>query len=75
MIVRLILALIIFVGVALGMLLLADLLGVGLGGVPVAMVIAAWLKQWAWVVGFLAGAWYFFSGGLPAWPRRTPPSA
>ena len=46
-------------------LLLVGLLGpilVGLG-VPIAVTVGEFFVKWGWVLGVLAGLWYFFAGG------------
>lgn len=32
--------------------------------VPIAVTIGDFLSAWGWVIGVLAGLWYFFSGGF-----------
>lgn len=46
-------------------LLLVGLLGpilTGLG-VPIAVTVGAFFTKYGWVLGVLAGLWYFFAGG------------
>ena len=31
--------------------------------VPILVTIGGFLTQWGWVLGVLAGLWYYFSGG------------
>ena len=31
-------------------------------GVPIAVTIGAFLIKWGWILGVLAGIWFFFSG-------------
>lgn len=62
MIGRIVLALIVAIVVGLGLTALLGPILVGLG-VPIAMVIGAFFIQWGWVLGVLAGLWFFFSGG------------
>jgi hypothetical protein len=38
-------------------------------GVPPAAIVGEFLTKWAWVLGILAGLWYFVSGST--WPRRA----
>ena len=54
------------VGVVTGLVCL--LLGAVLGSmdIPPVSAIAGFLTRWAWVIGILAGLWYFFAGG--SWP-------
>ena len=60
MIARIVLAVI--VGVVVGLLCL--LLGTILGslGIPIAEAVGHWFREWGWVLGVLAGLWYFFAG-------------
>ncbi len=62
MIQRLVLALVVAVVVGLGLILLGDVL-VTLK-VPIAVTIGGFLAEWGWVLGVLAGLWYFFRGGF-----------
>lgn len=32
-------------------------------GIPIAATVGGFLEQYCWVIGVLAGLWYFFSGG------------
>lgn len=61
MIARLVLAVVVAMVVGLGCILLGSILA-GLG-VPIAKTVGGFLTQWGWVLGVLAGLWYFFSGG------------
>lgn len=60
MIGRIVLAVV--VGAAVGLLCL--LLGMLLGavGIPFVATVGSFLSTWAWVIGILAGLWWFFSG-------------
>lgn len=65
------------VAVIVGLLLVA-LLGpiLVLLAVPIAVVVGNFLVQWGWVLGILAGLWFFFAGPRYSgpWPwTRTPP--
>lgn len=31
--------------------------------IPIAVAVGGFLEQWAWVIGVLAGIWFFFTGG------------
>lgn len=59
------LGLAVVVGVAVG--LIALFLGTVLNSlaVPPATAVGGFLIQWCWVLGILAGVWYFFRGSLP----------
>jgi hypothetical protein len=63
MIARLVLALVVAIVVGLG---LSALLGPILASmdVPIAVVIGTFFIKWGWVLGVLAGLWYFFAGGF-----------
>lgn len=32
-------------------------------GIPIAATVGGFLEQYGWVIGVLAGLWYFFTGG------------
>lgn len=51
-------------------LLLVGLLGPVLVSlaVPIAVTVGHFFVRWGWVIGVLAGIWYFVSGS--SWPRR-----
>jgi hypothetical protein len=66
---RLVLAVVIAVVVGLVCLLLGGILA-GLG-VPIAKTVGDFLEHWGWVLGVLAGLWYFFAGGF-AFPSVRP---
>jgi len=57
------------VGIVLTALLGPILISVN---VPIAEVIGKFFKEWGFVIGVLAGLWYFFAGGGFTWPSRTP---
>lgn len=61
MIGRIVLALIIAIVVGLGLTALLGPILVGLA-VPIAVTIGAFFVTWGWVLGVLAGLWYFFAG-------------
>ncbi len=61
MIARLVLAVVVAVVVGLVCILLGDILSTL--KVPIAVTIGDFLSAWGWVIGVLAGLWYFFSGG------------
>ncbi len=63
MIQRIVTAILIAVAVGLVCLLLGLLLRSL--GVPPAAVVGAFLTGYAWVIGLLAGLFYFVRGGLP----------
>lgn len=42
--------------------------------IPPIEAIGHFLNQWAWVIGVLAGLWYFFAGGGFSWPTIGPKS-
>lgn len=52
--------------VALAVGLLCLLLGAVLGAlnVPIAETVGHWFREFAWVLGILAGVWYFITGTL-----------
>lgn len=67
MIARLVLALV--VAIIVGLLLTAVLGPIlVMLAVPIAVVIGDFFIRWGWVLGILAGLWFFFSGGPVAWP-------
>jgi uncharacterized membrane protein YvlD (DUF360 family) len=68
---RLVLALVVAIVVGLGLTALLGPILVSLA-VPIAVVIGDFFVKWGWVIGVLAGLWYFFAGGfsLPQWPHR-----
>jgi hypothetical protein len=57
---RVVLAVVVAVVVGLACMLLGAIL-TSLA-VPIAVTIGAFLVQWGWVLGVLAGLWFFFSG-------------
>ena len=61
MIAKLILSVVVAVVVGLVCLLLGSILASL--SVPIATTIGDFLARWAWVIGILAGLWYFFTGG------------
>jgi hypothetical protein len=65
MLTRIILALIVAVAVGLLCILLGSVLASL--NVPITDTIGSFLRQWGWVIGVLAGLWYFFSG--QTWPK------
>jgi len=70
---RIALAVVVAIAVGLACILLGGILGSL--GVPPAETVGHFLTAYGWVIGILAGLWYFFSGGSIGWPRRTPPQA
>ena len=59
---RIILAVIVFIGITLGCILLGDILvSINLG---VAVTVGNFLKSYGAGIGILAGLWYFFKGSL-----------
>lgn len=58
---NIVLAVVVAVAVTLACILLGSIL-VALG-VSVAVAVGGFLKEWAGVIGVLAGLWYFFAGG------------
>lgn len=62
MIGRVVLAVVVAVVVGLLCILLGGIL-VTLQ-VPIAVTVGGFLVQWGWVLGVLAGLWYFFRGNL-----------
>ena len=65
MLTRIIQAVIVAAAVGLGCLFLGMLLASL--GIPITDAVAAFLTTWGWVIGVLAGLWYFFGGG--SFPR------
>jgi hypothetical protein len=61
MIARLVLALVVAIVTGLVCLLLGSILGSL--DVPIATTIGGFLTHWGWVIGILAGLWFYFSGG------------
>jgi uncharacterized membrane protein YvlD (DUF360 family) len=35
--------------------------------IPIATVVGDFFVRWGWVLGILAGLWFFFAGGAVAW--------
>ena len=70
LITRLVLAVIVAVVVGLVCMLLGAVLSTL--RVPIAVTIGDFLAAWGWVIGVLAGLWYFFTGGgLPSFTTKT----
>lgn len=67
MIGRVVLAIVIAVFVGVILLLLGDVLDTLKA--PLATAVGGWLKDWGWVLGVLAGLWFFFSGGSVSFPK------
>lgn len=65
MIARLVLALVVAILTGLACVALLGPILVSIG-VPIAVVVGNFFVQWGWVLGILAGLWYFFSG--TTWP-------
>jgi hypothetical protein len=61
MLTRIVLAIIVAAAVGLGCIFLGMLLASL--GIPITDAVAAFLTTWGWVIGVLAGLWFFFSGG------------
>ena len=61
MIARLVLALVVAIVVGLVCILLGSILDTL--KVDIAITVGGFLKTWGWVIGVLAGLWYFFTGG------------
>jgi len=70
MITRVIQAILIAVVVGLLLILLGTIL-VTLK-VPIAVTIGGFLEQWGWVIGVVAGLWFYFGGG--AFPKLGGPA-
>jgi hypothetical protein len=60
MIVRIILSLLVAVGVGLLCLFLGVILATL--NVPITDAVSSFLTRWGWVLGVLAGLWFFFTG-------------
>lgn len=60
MITRLVLAVVVAVVVGLACVLLGSVLGSL--NVPIAETVGHFLRGYAWLIGALAGLWYFFTG-------------
>lgn len=69
MIARLVLAVVVAVVVGLACVALLGPILISIG-VPIATVVGAFLVQWGWVLGILAGLWFFFSGASIPIPWR-----
>jgi hypothetical protein len=67
MIARLVLAVVVAVVVGLGLTALLGPILVSLH-VPIAVVIGHFFVLWGWVIGILAGLWFFFAGGGFSFP-------
>ena len=63
MIETLVFALIVAVVVGLVLMAIGRVLGAAGGTVPIIAAIAGFLVQFCWVIGLLAGALYFITGG------------
>lgn len=70
MIARVILAVVVAVAVGLLCILLGGILGSL--AVPPAAAVGGFLLAYGWVIGILAGLWYFFAGGFDIFPPRQP---
>lgn len=57
---RIVLAVVVAVVVSLACILVGGILASL--GVTIAVTVGVFLKSYAWVLGVLAGLWYFFSG-------------
>jgi uncharacterized Tic20 family protein len=57
---KFILAIVVWIAVALVLILFGSLLST-MKAAPLTAV-GAFLDTWAWVLGFLAGLWYYFAG-------------
>lgn len=62
MIARLVLAVVVAVVTGLACILVGGILASL--GVPIAETVGDFLVTWGWVLGVLAGLWYFFAGGF-----------
>lgn len=62
MVSRIVLAIVVGVVVALGILLLGLVLVAMGASVPVLVTIGGFAEKFCWVFGLLAGLWFFFSG-------------
>ena len=70
MLARVVLAVVVAVVVGLVCILLGMVLGSL--NVPITDTIGSFLKQWGWVIGVLAGLWYFFApGSFPNFGNRA----
>lgn len=69
MITRIVLAVVVAVVVGI---LLTGLLGPILIDLraPIAETVGQFFRQWGFVIGLLAGLWYFFSGGSITFPSK-----
>jgi hypothetical protein len=61
MLARLVLAVVVAVVVGLACILLGTILATL--KVPIAVTVGDFLAAWGWVLGVLAGLWFFFTGG------------
>ena len=67
---RLVLAVVVAVVVGLVCMLLGTVLATL--KVPIAVTIGDFLATWGWVIGVLAGLWYFFgNGSFPSFGSRA----
>ena len=66
---RLVLAVVVAVVVTLACILLGGIL-ISLT-VAVAVTVGTFLKNYAGVLGVIAGIWYFFAGGNLHWPTKA----
>ncbi|MHB8420652.1 MAG: hypothetical protein ACYDCL_21480 [Myxococcales bacterium] len=60
MIARLVLAVVMACVTGLVCVLVGAILGSV--GIPIAVTIGAFLVRWGWILGVLAGVWFFFTG-------------
>lgn len=71
MIARIILAVAVCVVVALVCIFLAGPIIVTLGaGIPPLVIVGDFLIKFGWVLGLIAGIWYYFAGTGWTWPKR-----
>lgn len=57
---RIVLAVVVAIAVGLACILIGTILAAL--GVPIAETVGGFLRSWGWVIGVLAGLWWYFSG-------------
>ena len=62
---RIVLAIVVAIAIGLVCLLVGVVLVVI--DAPIAVSIGTFFKEWAWVIGLLAGIWHFFAGSPNFW--------
>lgn len=65
-------AVLVAIVVGIACLFLGTILVDALGKVPIAHTIGGLLLAWGWILGILAGLWWFFFGQGAIFPQKGP---